>query len=107
MAAFPSMTATRWTSTPATVWDRYGAAHPMWKAGSAKAAAVKRKSLDWRRVKIHRTYDAADISRDFGVSRNTVWNLRKAGLRPIAGIKPMLFLGAELRRFLIERRAKR
>jgi hypothetical protein len=68
---------------------------------------VKRKRIDWRRVKIHRNYDAADICREFGVSRNTVWNWRKAGLRPITGITPMLTLGEELRRFLKERRAKR
>jgi hypothetical protein len=78
----------------------------MWKAVSARVAAVKHKRLDWRRVKIHRNYDAADIFRDFGVSRNAVWNWRKSGLRPIEGIWPMLFLGAELRRFLAERRAK-
>jgi hypothetical protein len=65
------------------------------------------KRLDWRRVKIHRNYDAADISRDFAVSRNTVWNWRKAGLRPIEGNNPMLFLGPELRRFLKDRSAKR
>lgn len=68
---------------------------------------MKRKSLDWRRVKIHRNYDAADIARDFDVGRNAVWNWRKAGLRPIEGIRPMLFLGGELRRFLKERRDKR
>jgi hypothetical protein len=66
-----------------------------------------KRNLDWRRVKIHRTYDAADISRDFGFSRNAVWNWVKAGLRPIDGKRPMLFLGAELRRFHMERRAKR
>jgi len=68
---------------------------------------MKRKSQDWRRVKIHRNYDPADLSRLFDISRNAVWNWRKAGLRPIEGTKPMLFLGAELRRFLKERRNKR
>ena len=66
-----------------------------------------KRNLDWRRVKIHRSYHAADISREFGFSRNAVWNWVKAGLQPVKGIRPMLFPGDELRRFHRQRRAKR
>ena len=43
----------------------------------------------------------------FGSHRNTVRDWLRAGLKSIDGRRPSLILGSELRRFLIERRAKR
>jgi hypothetical protein len=68
---------------------------------------VKHRRPNPRRAKIHRNYDVADIARLFGVHRNTVRSWLKAGLRAIEGVWPTLILGAELRRFLTEKRDKR
>jgi hypothetical protein len=68
---------------------------------------VKRGRPDPRRAKIHRNYDVAQIARVFEVHRNTVRSWLKQGLGAIEGIWPTLILGAELRRFLTERNAKR
>lgn len=68
---------------------------------------MKRRRPDPRRVKIHRSYQVAEIARLLGVNRNTVRNWIKQGLRAVDGRRPALFTGAELRRFLTEKRARR
>lgn len=68
---------------------------------------MKRRRPDPRRVKIHRSYYVADIARLLGVDRNTVRNWIKKGLSAVDGRRPALFSGMELRRFLMEQRARR
>jgi hypothetical protein len=58
-------------------------------------------------AKIHRSYNVAQIARLFGVHRNTVRHWMQDGLAMIEGIYPTLVLGAELRRYLTERRSRR
>ena len=59
-----------------------------------------------RLAKIHRNYSVEDISRLFGVHKNTVRNWLKEGLTAIDDRRPTLVLGSELSRFLRERRQK-
>lgn len=68
---------------------------------------MKRGRADPRRAKIHRNYNVAQIARLYGLHRNTVRHWLKDGLRAIEGIYPTLILGAELRRFLTEKRSRR
>jgi hypothetical protein len=67
---------------------------------------VKRRRIDPRRAKVNRTYSVDEAARLFGTHKNTVREWQRAGLRPIDDKRPALFLGSELRRFLMERRAK-
>ena len=57
-------------------------------------------------AKIHRTYSVEDVSRLFGIHKNTVRSWLKQGLKPIDDQRPILLLGGELRRFLSDRRAR-
>jgi helix-turn-helix protein len=57
-----------------------------------------------RLVKIHRNYSVEDITRLFGIHKNTVRNWLKQGLAAIDDRRPILILGRELSRFLQERR---
>jgi helix-turn-helix protein len=59
-----------------------------------------------RLAKIHRSYSVEDVSRLFGIHKNTVRNWLKQGLDPIDDQRPTLVRGQELARFLIERRAR-
>jgi hypothetical protein len=59
-----------------------------------------------RLVKMHRNYSVEDISRLFGIHKNTVRNWLKQGLAAIDGQRPTLVLGPELSRFLLERRKR-
>jgi hypothetical protein len=68
---------------------------------------VMHRRINPRLAKIHLVYTVAEIALLFGVDRNTVRAWLKAGLRPIAGGRPTLILGSELRRFLIDRQANR
>lgn len=63
--------------------------------------------LNPRRVKLHRSYDAAELARLLGVHRNTVWHWRGAGLAAVGAGKPVLFQGATVRAFLASRNASR
>jgi excisionase family DNA binding protein len=67
---------------------------------------VKRRRIDPRRAKIHRTYSVEEAARLFGTHRNTVRSWLRAGLIAIDGDRPVLIPGSELRRYLTERRAK-
>src|SRR5262245_55500352 len=57
-----------------------------------------------RLVKLHRNYSVEDITRLFGIHKNTVRNWLKQGLAAIDDRRPILILGRELSRFLQERR---
>lgn len=59
-----------------------------------------------RLVKLHRNYSVEDISRLFGLHKNTVRSWLKQGLTTIDDRWPTLVLGQELSRFLRERRQK-
>jgi hypothetical protein len=58
-----------------------------------------------RLAKIHRSYSVEEVSRLFGVHKNTVRNWLQQGLTPIDGQRPTVIRGVELRRFLTDRRA--
>jgi hypothetical protein len=57
-----------------------------------------------RLAKIHRNYSVEDVSRLFGIHKNTVRNWLNQGLEAIDHQRPILVLGAELVRFLTKRR---
>jgi hypothetical protein len=59
-----------------------------------------------RLAKIHRSYSVEELARLFKVHKNTVRNWFKQGLEAIDGERPTVALGAEIRRFLTDRRAR-
>ena len=59
-----------------------------------------------RLAKIHRSYSVEDLARLFKVHKNTVRNWFQEGLEPIDDQRPILIRGQEVRRFLVERRAR-
>ena len=59
-----------------------------------------------RLAKIHRTYSVEDVSRLFAIHKNTVRNWLQQGLEPIDDHRPTVIRGAELRRFLADRRVR-
>jgi hypothetical protein len=65
------------------------------------------KRLNPRRVKIHRNYTVEEVAKVFRVHKNTVRGWLKAGLQPIDGRRPILFLGRQLAGFLHRRRERR
>jgi hypothetical protein len=70
---------------------------------------MKRRRLNARRAKIHSTYDVAELARLFGVCRGTIRDWINRGMCPIQdGRRPALFLGDEVRRFLLaEQKARK
>ena len=69
---------------------------------------MKRRRSDPRRAKSHCTYDVAELAKLFGVCRGTVRDWISRGLTPINDTRrPALFLGSEVRRFLLEQRKSR
>lgn len=61
---------------------------------------------NYRLVKIHRNYTVEDVTKLFGVHRNTVREWVKRGLPIIDQKRPMLILGHDLAAFLKARRLK-
>lgn len=57
-----------------------------------------------RRVKIHHSYTVEEVSRLFGLHRNTVRQWIKAGLPVCDDQRPLLILGSDLRAFLTRKR---
>lgn len=68
---------------------------------------MKRRRIDPRLAKLHRTYTVEEVARLFGTHRHTVRSWLKSGLKATDDARPALILGGELRRFLGERRASR
>jgi len=58
-------------------------------------------------VKLNRTYDTTQLATCCRVHKNTVLNWREAGLDPIDSLRPIIFHGSVVRRFLKERNGKR
>lgn len=58
-------------------------------------------------VKLHRSYGVGEIADRLGVHKNTVRQWQRAGLKPIDDGRPVLFQGAAVRAFLLERNAGR
>lgn len=67
---------------------------------------MARRGINPRLVKMHRTYTVDDISRRFGVHKQTVRNWIKAGLGTVDRQRPVLIHGKDLIAFLEARRAK-
>ncbi len=59
------------------------------------------------RVKLHRSYSVRQLAALFDIHKNTVGNWQGKGLRPIDSGRPIVFVGAAVRDFLIERNAER
>jgi hypothetical protein len=59
-----------------------------------------------RLAKIHRSYSVEEVSRLFAIHKNTVRNWLRQGLTAIDGRRPTVIKGAELRRFLTDRRTR-
>jgi hypothetical protein len=59
-----------------------------------------------RLVKIHRSYEVADIAKLFGIHRNTVRTWIKQGLPVCDNRRPQLITGSALRDFLQAKRTK-
>lgn len=59
-----------------------------------------------RLAKIHRSYSVEEVSRLFGIHKNTVRNWLRQDLEPIDDQRPTVIRGLELRRFLTTRRAR-
>ena len=67
---------------------------------------MKRHRPNPQRVKIHRSYEVADIAELFGIHRNTVRQWRKQGLPMTDTRRPQLITGHALRAFLQTKRSK-
>jgi hypothetical protein len=65
------------------------------------------RRIDPRVVKLHRTYDVAELAERLGVHRNTVRHWQSLGLEPLDGARPLLFHGSTVRSFLIRRNSSR
>src|SRR5690349_4993872 len=59
-----------------------------------------------RLAKIHRSYSVEEVSRLFGIHKNTVRNWLRQGLEPIDDQRPTVIRGTEIRRFLTDRRSR-
>ena len=65
------------------------------------------KSLNPNKAKIHRNYTVEEVAELFSVHKNTVRGWIKSGLPVCDDRKPMLILGADLRLFIRDKKAKR
>lgn len=65
------------------------------------------KLLNYRRVKIHRSYTVEDVARLYGVHKNTVREWLRTGLSVCNERRPILILGSDLAEFLRKRRNAR
>jgi hypothetical protein len=65
------------------------------------------RRIDPRVVKLHRTYDVAELAARLGVHKNTVRHWQGEGLKPIDRCRPTLFYGSTVRTFLLNRRTSR
>ena len=65
------------------------------------------RRIDPRVVKLHRTYDVAELATRLGVHKNTVRHWQEEGLKPLDGGRPVLFHGSTIRAFLSSRSVSR
>ena len=65
------------------------------------------RRINPRIVKLHRTYEVAELAARLGVHRNTVRHWQREGLKPLDGRRPVLFHGSTVRAFLLCRSASR
>jgi len=65
------------------------------------------RRVDPRRIKLHRSYEVAELAKCCGVHKNTVRHWQRAGLKPIDDKRPAMFHGAAIRAFLTGRKASR
>jgi ribosomal protein L28 len=67
-----------------------------------------KKTFNPNLIKINYSYNAGDLAARLGVSTGAILRWRhKENLQTIDDRRPYMFLGAEVRRFISERRAKR
>lgn len=66
---------------------------------------MARHRVDYRRVKVHRSYEVGEVADLLGVHKNTVRKWLAEGLSGIEGARPILIAGDDLRAFLAARRA--
>ncbi len=70
--------------------------------------AKNKKTINPNLARLKHPYTIAGITEIFPITKGTAQNWRKQGLKPIDDTsKPYIFMGAEIRRFLKERRQKR
>jgi len=62
------------------------------------------KRLNWRRVKVNRSYTYEEAAKVLGVHKHTVRNWTEKGLEILASEKPHLIRGVALRTFLDNQR---
>lgn len=65
------------------------------------------RRVDARVIKLHRTYDVAELAARLSVHKNTVRHWQAEGLKPLDGGRPVLFHGSTVRAFLLSRNASR
>lgn len=56
--------------------------------------------IDPRKVKLHYSYTVKELSSHLGLCKQTILSWRDNGLEPIDRTRPMLFQGADIRRFI-------
>lgn len=62
------------------------------------------KRPNGRRIKVHRSYDVAEVARALGVAKGTVRRWLKDGLPSLSDQRPILILGQDLKEFLDTKR---
>lgn len=67
---------------------------------------MAKRHLNYRLVKIHRSYSVEEIATQFNVHKNTVRTWIKEGLSTVDKHRPLLVLGRDLAVFLRARREK-
>lgn len=68
----------------------------------------KKRNHPVRLLRLQRTHKMSEIARKLSVVIKTVQSWHKLGMEPIAsGERPLLFLGSEVRRFVLNRRESR
>lgn len=67
----------------------------------------KRRKINPRLVKIHRSYTVHDAARRLNVGRRTVWRWIKAGMKCCDDQRPYLIRGQDMRDFLQSRQTAR
>lgn len=67
---------------------------------------MKKRSYNYRRIKIHRSYTVEGIASLFGIHKNTIRIWVKEGLQTIDTKRPILVQGRDLATFLQARRVK-